>query len=68
MYACICNALKEREVRRVAPDCATTLQVYRALGCQPQCGRCGPTLRGILAESRLDAVAAQSPALVMAAE
>jgi bacterioferritin-associated ferredoxin len=73
MYVCICNALKERDVRRVATGCATPTAVYRALGCETRCGRCVPTVRGILAECSagnggLDATATQPAAFAMAAE
>lgn len=71
MYVCICNALKERDVRRVAAACVTPGAVYRALGCAARCGRCVPTVRGILAESpapRVDAPVAQPAAFALAAE
>ena len=39
MYVCICNALRERDVRRVAPGCGNAAQVYRALGCATSDGK-----------------------------
>lgn len=79
MYVCICNALRERDVRRVAPGCGNAAQVYRALGCATRCGRCVPTVRAILGEQpaaaqpvagnrMLDATATQPAAFAMAAE
>ena len=78
MYVCICNALRERDVRRVAPDCGNAAQVYRALGCATRCGRCVPVVRSILAEDaapgatggqrNLDATATQHAAFAVAAE
>lgn len=41
MYVCICNAIRESEVREAA--CAVdgdAEAVYRALGKEPQCGLC----------------------------
>lgn len=67
MYTCICNALRERAVREVAPACRNPAEVYKALACRPQCGRCGPTVRAILVEhrgaGRVDERAAEPPAL-----
>ena len=41
MYVCVCNAIREDELRhaarRVAGDAAA---VYEALGCSVQCGTC----------------------------
>jgi len=73
MYVCICNALKERDVRRVATGCVTPAAVYRALGCETRCGRCVPTVRAILSDSaaaqtNLDATATQPAAFAQAAE
>ncbi len=73
MFLCICNALRERTVREVAPYCRTPAELYRALDCRPQCGRCATALRSVLDQSRLDGLAAepsacgQSP-LALAAE
>lgn len=53
MYVCICNAFTDRHVKQVleqggrSPAC-----VFRARGCQPQCGKCVPTLREMLGEHR----------------
>jgi bacterioferritin-associated ferredoxin len=73
MYVCICNALRERDVRRVAPDCGNAAEVYRALNCATRCGRCVPVVRSILAEPpapqrNLDATATQPAAFAVAAE
>jgi bacterioferritin-associated ferredoxin len=42
MYVCICNALTDRAVRRVAAEtgCTRPRELYAACGCQAQCGRC----------------------------
>ena len=38
-----------RECLNPGPDCPyTPAQVYRCLGCSPQCGRCARTIRAIM--------------------
>ena len=49
MIVCLCNALRETQVRDVARDgvrCA--LEAYQRLGCRPRCGQCLPFAREIL--------------------
>ncbi|WP_262265977.1 (2Fe-2S)-binding protein [Microvirga yunnanensis] len=52
MIVCSCNVFSDGEVRSClgpGPDCPRTpAQVYRNLGCGPQCGRCATTIRSIL--------------------
>jgi bacterioferritin-associated ferredoxin len=59
MIVCSCNALSDNAVRAClapGPDCPyTPAQVYRCLGCSPQCGRCARTIRQIM-EAALPAV------------
>ena len=53
MVVCICNAVKERDVRNAARQGSTTAcQAYRSLGCQPKCGQCVPFARAIIDEER----------------
>ena len=41
MYVCICNAIKERELRSAARNCDGNAEaVYHSLGCIPLCGSC----------------------------
>ncbi len=41
MYVCICNGIKEAELRHLAQSGAeTTEQAYAALGIQPDCAEC----------------------------
>jgi len=52
MIICSCNVLSDHDVRSViaAPDAPrTAAQVHRCLGCGPECGRCAPTIRTIVA-------------------
>ncbi|MEJ8572262.1 (2Fe-2S)-binding protein [Microbaculum marinum] len=52
MIVCSCNALSDKTIRSClspGPDCPyTPAQVYRCLGCSPQCGRCARTIRQIM--------------------
>jgi bacterioferritin-associated ferredoxin len=52
MYVCLCNALTDRDV--AAPmaggNCSVSM-VYRACGCQPQCGKCVPFVRQMLRQA-----------------
>ncbi|WP_183448049.1 (2Fe-2S)-binding protein [Microvirga lupini] len=54
MIVCSCNVFSDGEVRaclKSSLDCPhTPAQVYRDLGCGPQCGRCATTIRSILDE------------------
>ena len=46
MYVCLCNALTDRDLHphTAAGNCSVSM-VYRACGCQPQCGKCVPFVR-----------------------
>ena len=53
MYICICNAIRESELRAVArrtTGCAET--AYAALGKQPNCGGCLCHAEDVLADER----------------
>ena len=53
MVVCVCNAIREREVREVARTGVTSAcQAYRSLGHQPKCGQCIPYAREIIAGER----------------
>ncbi len=53
MVVCVCNAIRERDVRHAARGGAnTTCQAYRALGCQAKCGQCVPFARAIIDAER----------------
>ena len=54
MIICSCNVLSDQAVRSAvaAPDAPrTAAQVHRCLGCSPECGRCAPTIRRIVADA-----------------
>ncbi|HYF53896.1 MAG TPA: (2Fe-2S)-binding protein [Salinarimonas sp.] len=53
MIVCSCNRLSDGDVRGCLEGgdgaCPRTpAQVYRCLGCSPQCGRCAATIRQIM--------------------
>ncbi|WP_288459891.1 (2Fe-2S)-binding protein [uncultured Sphingomonas sp.] len=53
MVVCVCNAIRECQVREAARSGATTAcQAYRSVGCQAKCGQCIPFARSIIAEER----------------
>jgi len=57
MYICLCNALTEKEVEAAILDGARTpADVYRSLGCEPQCGTCLRDIRHRLKNIRRRAV------------
>lgn len=51
MYVCLCNALTDRDVRPHTGGSLSVSMVYRACGCQPQCGKCVPFVRQMLRDS-----------------
>ena len=48
MYVCLCNALTDRDLRPHTSGGSTVSMVYRACGCQLQCGKCVPFVRQML--------------------
>lgn len=53
MVVCVCNAIREHQVREAARNgSATACQAYRSLGRQPKCGQCIPFARAIIDEER----------------
>jgi bacterioferritin-associated ferredoxin len=53
MVVCVCNAIREKEVRAAARDGAiSACQAYRALGRQAKCGQCVPFARAIIDAER----------------
>lgn len=58
MYVCICNAIKEDELRSVARSCKGKAEAaYAALGAEPMCGTCLCEANTILSEEREGAAA-----------
>lgn len=53
MYVCICNAIKESDLRRAArSNSGDAEEVYAAMGCQVNCGQCLMDAEAILFEER----------------
>ena len=49
MYACICNGLKDKDVRTAARAGAGTVgQVFKSLNCKPSCATCVGCIRDVL--------------------
>jgi bacterioferritin-associated ferredoxin len=54
MIICSCNVLSDHDVRSIVAAlhaARTPAQVHRCLGCAPDCGRCSPTIRRIVADA-----------------
>jgi bacterioferritin-associated ferredoxin len=53
MIVCSCNVISDNDVKAAcsAPEGPRTMaQIYQCLGHEPNCGRCAPTIRGIMRE------------------
>lgn len=47
MIVCSCNVISSQTIQQTiekAEGCCRLSEVYGNLGCQPQCGRCAPTI------------------------
>jgi bacterioferritin-associated ferredoxin len=56
MIVCSCNVLSDKQIGDAIGDAEanprTPGQVYRCLGCSPQCGRCARTIKAMLSNIR----------------
>ena len=53
MVVCVCNAIRERDVRDAArAGCADPIRAYASLGRRPRCGQCLPYARELIASER----------------
>jgi bacterioferritin-associated ferredoxin len=51
VYVCLCNAISDKSVRaRAGQGTCSVSDVYRAHGCQAQCGKCCHAIKAILKE------------------
>jgi bacterioferritin-associated ferredoxin len=56
MIVCVCNALREGDVRKAARGgAACPSSAYAALGRRPRCGQCFPFARQIIAAEQAQA-------------
>lgn len=52
MVVCVCNAIRENDVRdAVRGGARCPLSAYAALGRRPRCGRCVPFAKEIIAQA-----------------
>ncbi len=53
MIVCVCNALRENQVRAKARTGAGSVsQIYAQLGAKPQCCQCLPFARDVIRDER----------------
>ncbi len=53
MYICICNAIRERDLRDAARQHGDAPEkLYERLGCRVQCGQCLDDAEEVIAEAR----------------
>lgn len=53
MVVCVCNAIREKDLKEVAREgCATPCSAYARLGRRPKCGQCVSFARTIIAAER----------------
>ncbi|MEI6486788.1 MAG: (2Fe-2S)-binding protein [Sphingomonadales bacterium] len=54
MIVCVCNALRERDVRDAARAAGTNCPraAYAQLGCKVKCGQCLPFAREVVGSAR----------------
>ncbi len=62
MYVCVCNAIRECELRRAALTSTGDVEsVYAALGKRPNCGSCLEDAEEVLFEERMMGNAQRAP-------
>ncbi len=52
MYVCICNALKDRQIKAEADKAKSVGEVFRRCGSRPQCGKCLPDIARMIEDAR----------------
>lgn len=53
MVVCVCNAIRERQVRdAVRQGASDPCGAYASLGCRPKCGKCLPFAKELIAHER----------------
>jgi bacterioferritin-associated ferredoxin len=66
MIVCVCNAIREDELRAAARDGATSPRAaYMALGCEPQCGCCLNCAQEVIDDERAQPAGRKSNRLVI---
>jgi len=63
MIVCICNAIREDDIRRAARNGAPCpIAAYRSVDCEPQCGQCLPYARELIDQERAALISMESRA------
>jgi bacterioferritin-associated ferredoxin len=53
MVVCVCNAIKEKDVREAARNGARSARcMFRAAGCRPKCAQCVQFAQDIIANEQ----------------
>ena len=53
MYICVCNAIRETELRRAAIASDGDVEaIYHSLGCEPQCRQCFDEAEAVIDDER----------------
>jgi bacterioferritin-associated ferredoxin len=53
MIVCVCNAIREEEIRTAARNGAPCAEIaYRSIDCEVQCGHCLPYADELIAKER----------------
>ena len=52
MFVCICNALRDRELKAAAIEARGVAEVFRRCGKRPQCGKCLPDVAQMIEDAR----------------
>lgn len=64
MYVCICNGIREKQVREAVNDGARTVgKVFKSQGCKADCAKCTNCIKNVIQEECQSAMD-----LMMAAE
>lgn len=54
MVVCVCNAIRERDVREAArAGCTDPLKAYASMGRRPRCGQCLSFARELMSQERI---------------
>ena len=66
MIVCVCNAIREDEVRKAAREGATEpFAAYKSLGCEPQCGCCLDYAQEVIDDERAKPAKRQRSSVVV---
>jgi len=66
MIVCVCNAIREDELRACARKGATEpFGAFKTLGCEPICGCCLDYAQEVIDEERLQAAASKASRVVI---